>query len=120
MFSNSLGMIVTPWVLCGEWPNIQNKATVSGVGTLLYYASVFLSSQIPPLLEPSLGLPGMFLVFAAVTLVFLGCCGKILAPKSFARNRVSVRRLVGFEPLEIQTLFFRSSLFQNSRVFHKF
>jgi len=72
MFSNSLGMIVTPWVLCGEWPSIQNKATVSGVGTLLYYASVFLSSQIPPLLEPSLGLPGMFLVFAAVTLFFLG------------------------------------------------
>ena len=25
MFSNSLGMIVTPWVLCGEWPSIENK-----------------------------------------------------------------------------------------------
>ena len=45
---------------------------MSAAGSSLYYISVFLSSILPGLLEPALGLAGMFLVFAAISGVFFG------------------------------------------------
>ena len=38
----------------------------------MYYVSVFCASQMPSLLEPELGLSGLFLVFSAVSGVFFG------------------------------------------------
>ena len=47
------------------------QATVSSAGTFLYYLSVLLASQIPPVLVPEIGLPGIFGVFASLVCVFL-------------------------------------------------
>jgi len=71
MFSYSLGMAPVPWILCGEWPTLEQKGLLSTLGTSLFYLSAFLSSQIPGVLKPCIGLSGMFLVFAAISLSVL-------------------------------------------------
>ena len=38
---------------------------MSACGSALYYTAVFLAAQLPIVLEPAVGLPGMFAVFAA-------------------------------------------------------
>ena len=45
---------------------------MGAAGTFMYYISVFISSQMPAVVEPDFGLSGMFLVFAAITGIFLG------------------------------------------------
>jgi hypothetical protein len=62
-----------------------SQATVSAVGTSLYYLSVFLSSQIPGLLEHSIGMPGMFLVFALISAIYLGTVF-YMVPETYGTN----------------------------------
>ena len=38
---------------------------MSACGSALYYTAVFLAAKLPIVLEPAVGLPGMFAVFAA-------------------------------------------------------
>jgi len=71
MFSASFGMAPVPWILCGEWPCVSHKAPITATGSFLFYASVFLSSQQLIILEPLLGLSGMFLVFSGISAFFL-------------------------------------------------
>jgi len=71
MFSASFGMAPVPWILCGEWPCVSHKAPITATGSFLFYASVFLSSQQLTILEPLLGLSGMFLVFSGISALFL-------------------------------------------------
>ena len=87
MFCTSLGITPVPWILLGEWPQVQDKVSmlvyirsfllmfqgiVGSVGSSSYNISVFLASMMPGLLEPRLGMAGMFAVFAAITAFFLG------------------------------------------------
>ena len=87
MFCTSLGITPVPWILLGEWPQVRDKVSiqvyirsfllmfqgiVGSVGSSSYNISVFLASMMPGLLEPRLGMAGMFAVFAAITALFLG------------------------------------------------
>merc|ERR1719357_2316021 len=64
-------LLVSAWLLCGEWPCVSHKAPITAAGSFLFYASVFLSSQQLTILEPLLGLSGMFLVFSGISALFL-------------------------------------------------
>ena len=61
------------------------QGIVGTVGSSFYYISVFLSSMLPGLLEPSLGMAGMFAVFAAITGLFLGLV-IILVPETAGKS----------------------------------
>ena len=61
------------------------QGIVGTVGCSFYYISVFLSSMLPGLLEPRLGLAGMFAVFAAITGLFLGLV-IILVPETAGKS----------------------------------
>jgi len=72
MLASSLGMAPVPWILAGEWPAYQHKGYVGTAGTALFYSSVFLASQLTSVLQDSVGMPGMFLVFACLAGLYLG------------------------------------------------
>jgi len=72
MLGSGLGMAPVPWILAGEWPAFQHKGYVGTVGTALFYSSVFLASQLTSVLQESVGMPGMFLVFSCLAGTYLG------------------------------------------------
>merc|ERR1711970_228372 len=72
MLGSSLGMAPVPWILAGEWPAFKHKGYVGTAGTALFYSSVFLASQLTSLLQESVGMPGMFLVFSCLAGIYLG------------------------------------------------
>jgi len=72
MLGSSLGMAPVPWILAGEWPAFKHKGYVGTAGTALFYSSVFLASQLTSVLQESVGMPGMFLVFSCLAAIYLG------------------------------------------------
>ena len=61
------------------------QGIVGTVGSSFYYISVFLSSLLPGVLEPRLGIAGMFGVFAAITALFLGLV-VLLVPETAGKS----------------------------------
>ena len=47
------------------------QAIINTLGAASFYVSLLLASQISGLLEPYLGIEGVFLIFAALSIVFL-------------------------------------------------
>ena len=102
MFCTSLGMAPVPWIILGEWPHVRDKVSsvflsinwlshvvfqgiVGTVGASLFYISIFLASMLPGILEPALGMAGMFAVFAAITGIMLGLA-ILLVPETSGKN----------------------------------
>merc|ERR1719203_1189880 len=78
-------MAPVPWIILGEWPHVRDKGIVGTVGASLFYISIFLASMLPGILEPVLGMAGMFAVFAAITGIMLGLA-ILLVPETSGKN----------------------------------
>ena len=61
------------------------QGIVGTVGASLFYISLFLASMLPGILEPALGMSGMFAVFAAITGIMLGLA-ILLVPETSGKN----------------------------------
>ena len=61
------------------------QGIVGTVGSSFYYISVFLSSLLPGVLEPRLGIAGMFAVFAGITALFLSLV-VLLVPETAGKS----------------------------------
>merc|ERR1712117_913646 len=85
MFCTSLGMAPVPWIILGEWPHVRDKGIVGTVGASLFYISIFLASMLPGILEPALGMAGMFAVFAAITGILL-VLAVLLVPETSGKS----------------------------------